>query len=64
MDIPAKIEIAKSVMKEPDWEGLKLALIKAVWMNAPGCTTLAQADHATCLAIGHIAKCFYEQGAK
>jgi predicted RNase H-like nuclease (RuvC/YqgF family) len=43
--------------KEPDWEALKLALNNAVWMHAPGTTTLAQVEEATCQAISYLAKC-------
>lgn len=47
-----------SLSEDPDWGELKLALNEAIWTKAPGTTTLEQAEHAACLAIGYLNKCF------
>lgn len=44
--------------EDPDWGELKLALNEAIWTKAPGTTTLEQAEHAACLAIGYLNQCF------
>jgi hypothetical protein len=49
---------ACSLSEDPDWGELKLALNEAIWTKAPGTTTLEQAEHAACLAIGYLNKCF------
>lgn len=48
---------AVAAEQETDWEALKKALNNAIWMHAPGSTTLAQAEEAACRAISYIAKC-------
>ena len=52
-----------SLSEDPGWGELKLALNEAIWTKAPGTTTLEQAEHAACLAIGYLNKCF-EANAK
>lgn len=47
-----------SLSEDPDWGELKLALNEAIWTKAPGSTTLEQAEHAACLAIGYLNQCF------
>ena len=47
-----------SLSEDPDWGELKLALNEAIWAKAPSTTTLEQAEHAACLAIGYLNKCF------
>jgi len=54
---------ACSLSEDPDWGELKLALNEAIWTKAPGTTTLEQAEHAACLAIAYLNKCF-EANAK
>ena len=49
---------ACSLSEDPDWGELKLALNEAIWTKAPETITLGQAEHAACLAIGYLNKCF------
>jgi hypothetical protein len=49
---------ACSLSEDPDWVELKLALNEAIWTKAPSKTTLEQAEHAACLAIGYLNHCF------
>lgn len=47
-----------SLSDDFDWVELKLAINNAIWMHAPEDTTLAQAEEAALLAVGHLNKCF------
>lgn len=57
-DVSGLAPVPCSLSKDPDWGELKLALNEAIWTKAPGLTTLEQAEHAACLAIGYINQCF------